>query len=90
MRDLQIYNQPQIRAVLKIKLNFLKLSLPNFHGCVTDWLPFWESFDSAINQNSDLSEIEKFRYLRSLLQGSALNVISGLTMSSACKLPPSH
>ena len=34
-----------------------KLSLPNFHGSVTDWLPFWESFDSAINQNSDLSEI---------------------------------
>ena len=65
----------------KVKLS--KLSLPNFHGSVTEWLSFWESFDSAINQNSDLFEIEKFQYLRSLLQGSAINVISGLTLSSA-------
>ena len=36
MRDLQIHNRPQIRAGLKKKLN-PKLSLPNFHGSVTDW-----------------------------------------------------
>ena len=58
------------------KVKLPKLLLHNFHGSVTDLFPFWESFDSAINQNSDLSEIEKFQYLRSLLQGSALNVIS--------------
>ena len=31
------------------KAKLPKLSLPNFDGSVTDWLPFWESFDSAIN-----------------------------------------
>ena len=46
------------------KAELPKLSLPNFHSSDTDWLLFWESFDSSINQNSDLLEIDEFQYLR--------------------------
>ena len=73
--------QPQNVQQKRVKLP--KLSLPSFQGEVTKWLPFWESFQSAIHKNSDLDDIDKFQYLCSLLHGSALSVISGLTLSSS-------
>ena len=57
-----------------------KLSLPTFSGDPVAWTTFWESFSSAIHQNADLSDTEKFQYLQSLLQKSAADTISGLPL----------
>ena len=46
------------------------------------WAAFWDSFNSAIHTNDRLSEIDKFNYLRSLLQGTAYDAIAGLALSS--------
>ena len=59
-----------------------KISLPSFDGDVMKWAAFWDSFNSAIHTNNTLSEIDKFNYLRSLLQGTAYDAIAGLALSA--------
>ena len=58
-----------------------KLDLPKFEGNVLEWQSFWDSFDSAIHSNSTLSEVQKFNYLKSLLEGEASNTIAGFTLT---------
>ena len=55
-----------------------KLELRKFHGNPIECYPFWESFESAVQKNPNLSGVDKFNYLKSLLVGNALNVIAGL------------
>ena len=59
-----------------------KLALHSFSGDLTQWLTFWDSFKSAIHDNDQLVEIDKFNYLKSLLEGTALDAVSGLTLSA--------
>lgn len=47
-----------------------KLTLRAFDGDVTKWLTFWDSYDAAIHTNRDLSDINKFTYLRTLVERS--------------------
>ena len=44
---------------------------------------FWDSFNSAVNQNSALLAVDKFNYLQGLLEGQAATAIQGLTLSEA-------
>ena len=60
-----------------------KLSLKPFNGDITNWTTFWDSFKSAIHENSALSEIDKFNYLKSLLERSARESIAGLALTAA-------
>ena len=60
-----------------------KINLPHFRGNLMRWTAFWDSFDSAIHSNDQLSEIEKFNYLRLLLEGAAYDAIAGLALSAA-------
>lgn len=59
-----------------------KLSLRKFNGDVTKWASFWDSFDSAIHSNSNLSSIDKFNYLNSLLESIAAESIAGLNLTA--------
>lgn len=60
-----------------------KLTMQPFKGDLTTWTTFWDSYKAAIHDNASLSDIDKFNYLRSLLQGSALEAVSGLTLTAA-------
>ena len=60
-----------------------RLTLPRFSGNILKWSSFWDSYASAVHNNPDLSDVDKFNYLRSLLEGSAYDAIAGLTLSSA-------
>ena len=60
-----------------------KLELKKFHGNPIEWYPFWESFESAVHKNSNLSGVDKFNYLKSLLTGIAQSVVTGLALTSA-------
>lgn len=63
-------------------MRITKLELKRFDGELTAWMPFWDSFESAIHNSADLSAVDKFNYLRSLLEGTAVAAIAGLTLSS--------
>ena len=65
------------------KVKLPKLSLPHFSGNVTKWTTFWDSFESAVHNNDDLTDVDKFNYLRSFLECTAYEAIYGLTLSSA-------
>ena len=60
-----------------------KISLPHFRGNPIRWTAFWDCFESAIHRNDRLSHIDKFNYLRSLLEGTAYDAIAGLALSAA-------
>ena len=59
-----------------------KLQLRSFGGDLTKWTSFWESFESAVHDNVELSDIEKFNYLTSLLERSARDAVSGLSLTA--------
>ena len=60
-----------------------KLELKKFHGNPMQWYPFWESFESAVHKNPNLSSVDKFNYLKSLLTGTAQSSVAGLALTSA-------
>ena len=74
--------QEQI-SVSSLKPKLPKLTLPKFKGQVTKWGSFWDSYSSAIHDNKEISKIDKFNYLNSLLEGSALRAIQGLALTGA-------
>ena len=53
-----------------------------FDSELTAWMPFWDSYESAIHNSADLFAVDKFNYLQSLLEGPAADAIAGLTLSS--------
>ena len=56
--------------------------IPKFSGEITKFRTFWDSFSSAIHTNTELSPINKFNYLKSLLEGPASQAIQGLSLSA--------
>ena len=63
-----------------VRTRLPKLSLPKFRGYVTKWNTFWDSFQSAVHRNEEITNIDKFNYLKSVLEGSAARAIEGLTL----------
>ena len=60
-----------------------KLTVPMFRGDLTSWTTFWDSFKSTVHENDAISKVDKFGYLKSLLEGTAARSIQGLTLSEA-------
>ena len=60
-----------------------KLVLPKFKGDVTQWQGFWDSYNSSIHTNPQLTQIDKFNHLHSFLEGQAARSIQGLTRTEA-------
>ena len=52
-----------------------------FSGDKLRWTEFWDSFECAIHTNKKLSDIEKFNYLKSKVNGEAKSAILGLALS---------
>ena len=65
------------------KVRLPKLTIKPFNGKLTAWTPFWDSFNSAIHENPELSKVDKFNYLRSMVTHAAAEAICGLTLTSA-------
>ena len=65
------------------KAKLPKLTLPKFDGCPASWASFLDCFASAVHENSQLDNTEKFQYLKSLLEKTAAETISGLPLTSS-------
>ncbi|KAL0852653.1 hypothetical protein ABMA27_012494 [Loxostege sticticalis] len=59
------------------------INLPTFNGSYLNWLEFRDTFESLIISNASIPDINKFHYLRSSLQGGAIQVIKSLEFTSA-------
>ena len=56
--------------------------LPKFSGDYNRWLSFKNTFVAMIDSRDDISDVEKFLYLKSALKGEALSKISIFTTSA--------
>ena len=70
-----------VSGTTKVKLP--KLSLKKFNGDVSKWTSFWDSFESAVHRNTDLSDVDKFNYLTSMIEHSASEAIAGLSLTAS-------
>lgn len=60
-----------------------EIKLPCFSGSYDSWLEFRDTFDSLINKNNTLDDIQRFHYLRSCVQGSAAQIIRAIEFSAS-------
>ena len=67
---------PSRSSETRVKLP--KLEIPKFNGNIINWRGFWDQYKSAMHDNENISEVEKFTYLKSFLTDSALATISRL------------
>ena len=80
--DSRVSNIPNV-IVGSVKPKLPKLHIAKYSGEMMKFRTFWDSFNSAVNQNSALSAVDKFNYLHALLEGQAATAIQGLTLSEA-------
>ena len=66
----------------KLTVKLPKIELKRFHGDILKWTEFWDAFESTVHNNKGLSNVDKFNYLRSQLQGQASEVLSGLELTN--------
>lgn len=71
-------SEPQHVAQTK----YPQINLPVFNGAYEDWFSFYDTFNSLVHNNTQLSDIEKYHYLKSCLREEAAQVIKALEMSS--------
>ena len=58
-----------------------KLTLPKVKEDVKDWHTLWDSFQLPVHNNTDISRVDKFNYLNSLLEGTAFKTVQGLPLT---------
>ena len=71
-------NTPQNQ---KVSMRLPKLEIPKFCGDAKKWPEFWDSYQAAI-EKSNLLEVEKFNYLKTLVICGAANSIFGLNLTN--------
>ena len=64
------------------RIKLPKLTLRKFNGDITNWITFWDSYESTIHLNPELSAVDKFNYLTSLVEKTAAETIAGLSVTS--------
>lgn len=65
-----------------IAIKLPDLRLPTFDGSVEKWSTFYDTFSSTVDQNPSLTDIQKFHYLQSALQGEAPDCLNALLLNN--------
>lgn len=66
---------------LEIKLPILQI--PKFDGSFSKWLEFKDMFVNLVHDKDRLSNVNKFQYLRSYLEGEAARLLSNLSVTNS-------
>ena len=59
------------------------LGLPSFYGKYETWYSFKDIFDSVVHNRTDLSDIDKFLYLKICCKADALKLIDSLDVTAS-------
>ena len=70
-------------TLTKIAVKLPKIELTKFYGNILNWQVFWDQFNCSIHLNNNISDIDKFSYLLSLLEDSVKSLVLGPTPSSS-------
>ena len=60
-----------------------KLELHPFHGDYLEWTSFKDSFEAAVHNNTSITKVEKFSYLKTLMRDEAARQIAELALTDA-------
>ncbi|XP_053686155.1 uncharacterized protein LOC128735696 [Sabethes cyaneus] len=60
-----------------------ELKIPDFSGNFDEWMNFHDLFSTTIHINSQLSAVQNFQYLKTVLKGDALRLVQSLAVSAA-------
>lgn len=60
-----------------------QIQISKFNGSYFHWLEFHDTFVNLVHKNEHITNIHKFHYLISYLEGDAARIISNLEVSSA-------
>ncbi|KAM7303336.1 uncharacterized protein ISCGN_013297, partial [Ixodes scapularis] len=71
-------------ATTRIRVKLPKLELMKFNGSVSQWQEFWEQFNQVVHYNNELTEVDKFNYLKTAVTGDAAAAIAGLPSTERC------
>ncbi|XP_072375254.1 uncharacterized protein [Diabrotica undecimpunctata] len=77
---LEITNTGSANKQMAVKLP--EISINKFSGQVSDFESFYELFDTLIIKNQSLSDIQRFLYLKSYLQGDSLKLVDSLKVTN--------
>ena len=66
------------------RIKLPSVSLPKFNGKFSDWLSFEKSFKQLLQTHDDLTEMEKFLYLQSCLEGPASAAVESIEFDENC------
>ena len=76
----------RLQAALKEKYRQIPRSEGSQHRAGSmdyiQWLTFRDTYECLIHENDELSDIQKFHYLRAAVKGEAAQVIESITISS--------
>ncbi|XP_077553215.1 uncharacterized protein LOC144167985 [Haemaphysalis longicornis] len=59
------------------------MELGKFDGTIQGWRSFWDQYEATIHRNSQLSTIDKFKYFKGYLVGTAQDTICGLSLTES-------
>lgn len=76
-------SSPSDTPTAKVPVKLPELKLKAFDGNLLQWTSFWDTYESTIHSNKGIPEIQKFTYLKSLLERPASEAIAGLALTSA-------
>ncbi|GFV81788.1 uncharacterized protein TNCV_1056771 [Trichonephila clavipes] len=77
-RNIQLIDSNSFECM---NINLPKLHINKYSGNYSEWLDFYNLFESSIHSNNRLSKVDKFNYLKSYLCGNALACINGFLIS---------
>ena len=84
--DAKAAAKPETKTVKmrpKATVKLPKYEIKKFSGEPTVYRAFWDAFKVAIDDNDQLSKVEKFTYLQGYVTGDAVYSIGGLTATDA-------
>nr|CAI5835987.1 unnamed protein product [Callosobruchus analis] len=70
-------------ASVNVDIRLPKIELPKFSGDASSWVEFREIYNSLIHFNENISDIQKFHYLKAALQKDAANAIQCIDFTAA-------
>ncbi|KAK6009795.1 hypothetical protein OSTOST_25247, partial [Ostertagia ostertagi] len=76
-------DEDQIEFSPALRIRYPQIKLPHFTGENDSWEEFWDTFSLIIDQNPQLSELEKILYLKDAIRGKAQNSIKSIPMRSS-------
>ena len=62
-----------------VQMKLPPLQIGEYNGSLLTWSLFWDKFDVAIHSRKDLSDIQKYTYLKAALIGEAKSAIQGVS-----------